>query len=217
MTCGAWAGVNRQRRCDRVQNLGDFLGEDPADFFGADFLVEAPVADPLCDRHGRIDTEVGLDQQVFQLLQCGGVELALGEKRGDPAGQRRGGARQASLQPRQPGLRLFRRRGFGRRCLGRGDVGDRCCSSFLCRSFGLGLFRFRPEGRRRIRRRRLVDRGVRRRRLGRCRGVVWFGRWRIRGFGAEQASEEAAFCFAHAIRLPVCRVGSQEGDARYAR
>ena len=65
-----------------------------------------------------------LDQHVLELLQRRVVELALGEDRGDAFGQRARGAREAGLQPLEPGRLLGagsagRRRRRSRRPVGR--------------------------------------------------------------------------------------------------
>src|SRR5690606_11027138 len=44
------------------------------------------------------------DQQVFQFIEGGGVELRLGEEVGDAASERAGGAGKALAQARQPGF-----------------------------------------------------------------------------------------------------------------
>jgi len=60
------------------------------------------TAHGLGDPPGCVHAEIGLDQDVFQVLERAGIELALGEKVGDPRRQRRGGPRQPLGQPPPP-------------------------------------------------------------------------------------------------------------------
>ena len=61
-------------------------------------LLVAALADRLADaRRGR-DAEIGLDQHVLEIVERGGVELALGEDVGDAAADRRRRAREARAQ-----------------------------------------------------------------------------------------------------------------------
>ncbi len=95
MTCGLWRQIELQRLGDRLQHLGDFGRHDAADILAGHVLAVALGGQRIGDAHGGLDAEIGLDQQVFEILQRLVVELALGEERGDLAGQLRRCARKA--------------------------------------------------------------------------------------------------------------------------
>ena len=68
-TCGLRAGSMRERRRDRLQDLGDVVGEGRAHLLVGHFLAEALLAE-LVDQAGRdADAEIGLDQRVLQLVE----------------------------------------------------------------------------------------------------------------------------------------------------
>ena len=100
------AGIDLQRPGIRGKRALDFRGEDRLDFFDADILVIAALADCFCDPCRRRDAEIGADQQVFQIVEHRSVELALGEDRGEAFPDRTGRARQALAQPRPPAPHL---------------------------------------------------------------------------------------------------------------
>ena len=72
-----------QRLGNRRKRALDLGGEHGAHLLRRDLLVVAALRQGLGDAHGRLDAEVGLDQQVLELLQRIGVELPLGEDAGD--------------------------------------------------------------------------------------------------------------------------------------
>ena len=74
----------------------------------------APLADRLAHARRRADAEIGLQQNVFEIVERGRVELALGEDVDDAAPDRRGRARQARSDSRDSQPRLGFRRGGGR-------------------------------------------------------------------------------------------------------
>ncbi len=87
------AEIELQWLGDRPQHLGDFLRHDPADILACHILAVALRGQRIGDPHRRLDAKIGLDQQILQILQRLIVQLALGEKRRDLAGELRRGAR----------------------------------------------------------------------------------------------------------------------------
>ena len=69
-TCGLRAGVDRQRHRDRLQDLGDVVGEGRAHLLVGDFLAEALLAELLDQPRGDADAEIGLDQRVLELVRA---------------------------------------------------------------------------------------------------------------------------------------------------
>jgi len=60
---------------------------DSANFVVADVLVETVAAQHVGDVGGHVDAEIGLDQDVLELVEHRRVELALGEDGGNRTGQ----------------------------------------------------------------------------------------------------------------------------------
>ena len=82
MTNGRFARIDHERASDRVQRALDFGREDALDFVRTDPLIVAPAGDRVANARGRAEAQVGLDQKVLQIVEGGGVELALGENVG---------------------------------------------------------------------------------------------------------------------------------------
>ena len=109
-------GIDHERGRDGRENLLDLGGEDRLDLVGADILVVAALADRFRDPGGRGNAEVGADQNVLELLQHAGIELALGDEIGDRRRDRGGGTGEPAAQPPPPALARFARfggAGFG--------------------------------------------------------------------------------------------------------
>ena len=93
-------------------------------------LLVAPAPDRLADARRRADAEVGLDQNVLEIVERVGVELALGEDVGDAAPRwrdrrareaRSGGAEASSAS--RGAARRAHRRAAGRRARSVGSGG----------------------------------------------------------------------------------------------
>ncbi len=80
---GLLRGVDFKRLSNRRENLFDFLSQDVPDFFRRDVAVVARFAQSARDAGRDIETEIGLNEQVFKLLQRLVVELALREDAAD--------------------------------------------------------------------------------------------------------------------------------------
>ena len=85
MTNGRFVGSITSGRATGVERALDLGGEDPLDFVRTDPVLVAPVADRLANASRRAEAEVGLDENVLEIVERGGVELALGENVGDAA------------------------------------------------------------------------------------------------------------------------------------
>ncbi|MCY1234826.1 hypothetical protein D9M72_474170 [compost metagenome] len=106
------AEVELQRLGDGRKHLGDLAGHDARDVLAGDILAIALGGERIGDAHRGFDAEIGLDQQILEILERRFVELAFGEEAGDLAGQLRRGAGKAAAQALVPG-ELFLRRGEG--------------------------------------------------------------------------------------------------------
>ena len=62
-------------------------GQDLAYFFRRDAFLVTARPNALGDAHGSVNTKVGLDEKVFQVIKAFGIEFALGENAGDAFGQ----------------------------------------------------------------------------------------------------------------------------------
>src|SRR6185312_13575636 len=103
---------------DRTKRALDLVGEDPLDLVRTDPALVAPVADRLANAGSGGKAEVGLNENVLEIVERGGVELALGEDVGDAPSDTGRGARKAGAKALKPAsLRL---RGDARRGLGAG-------------------------------------------------------------------------------------------------
>jgi hypothetical protein len=117
-----FGGVDHKRDRDGSQDRLDLTGQDRLHLLRLDLLVIAAFADRLGDAGGGREAKIGLDQDVFQVLQRRRIELALGEEVADPGRQRRGCPRQPVAQPAPPaalGLDRLLRLSLGH------DFGDR--------------------------------------------------------------------------------------------
>ena len=95
ITNGRLSGIDHQRARDRLERALDLVGEDLFHFLRADPALVAPMRHGLANARRRGEAEVGLDEDVLEVVERGGVELALGEDVGDAARDRRRRARQA--------------------------------------------------------------------------------------------------------------------------
>ena len=118
MTCGLWRKIELQRLGDGGQHLGDLGRHDAGDLLAGHVLAVALGGQRVGDAERRLDAEIGLDQEVFEVLQRLVVELALGEERRDLAGELRRGAGETLAQALEPAEFLLR--GFRLRLRRRG-------------------------------------------------------------------------------------------------
>jgi hypothetical protein len=77
--------ADHQRLGDRQEDLLDFLGQHPLNLLGRDRLVKTPFPDGRRDLGRKREPEIGPDQHFLDLLQHGGIELALGGEIGNRA------------------------------------------------------------------------------------------------------------------------------------
>ena len=70
---------------DRGQRAFDFGRQNLLDLFGIDSPLVAPPRDGFADASRRAKAEVGLDQNVLEIVERIGVEPPLGENVGDAA------------------------------------------------------------------------------------------------------------------------------------
>ena len=117
-----WALIrfDRERASDGGERPLDLGREDPLDLVGIDPALVAPAGDGLADARRRAETEVGLDENVLEIVERSGVELALGEDVGDAPRNVRRRAREARSQPLNPARLRLRgaQSGGGRRRFG---------------------------------------------------------------------------------------------------
>ena len=88
--------IDHQRAGDRSERALDLVREDPLHLVRIDPALVAPAADRLANAGRGGEAEVGLDEHVLEIVERGGVELALGED----VGRRR--ARWSSTSARGP-------------------------------------------------------------------------------------------------------------------
>ena len=79
------ARVDGERPRDGLKRALDLGREDALDLVGADPLLVAPAGDRLADARRRAEPKVGLDENVLEIVEGSGVELALGEDVGETA------------------------------------------------------------------------------------------------------------------------------------
>ena len=89
--------IDGERQGDGGQDFRDILGEGLPHLLRRHFLVEAFAGQVGGQLRRCLHAKIGLDQQIFQLLQRGVVQLALGEQPDDAAAQLRRGAGQPLL------------------------------------------------------------------------------------------------------------------------
>ena len=94
--------IDRERASDGGERALDLGREDPLDLVGIDPALVAPARDRLADARRRAETEIGLDQNVLEIVERSGVELALGEDVGDALRDVRRRAREARSQALKP-------------------------------------------------------------------------------------------------------------------
>jgi len=99
---GAGGRIDHQRPRDRHQDLLDLGGEDLFHLVGRHRRVVTADPDRGRDLGGGRDAEVGADQQLLELLDRAGVELALADEVGDGAADRRGRPPQPGREPAPP-------------------------------------------------------------------------------------------------------------------
>ena len=78
------ASITSGRATGRKRAL-DLLGQQALDLVRVDALLVAPLADGLADARRRAEPEIGLQQNVFEVVERTGVEFALGENLDDAA------------------------------------------------------------------------------------------------------------------------------------
>ena len=81
----ALVGIDGERPGDRLERAVDLVGEDLLDFLRADPPLVAPVRDRVANAGSRSEPEIGRDEDVLEVVEGGGVELALGEDVGNAA------------------------------------------------------------------------------------------------------------------------------------
>src|SRR6185312_9726307 len=91
--------IERERPLDGLQTLDDAFGERRADLLGGRLLVEARAPQAIGDALRRAEAEIGADQQLFEFLERGIVELALGDDRDDAVAEALRRALQPGFQP----------------------------------------------------------------------------------------------------------------------
>ena len=147
ITNGRFVGSITSGRATGFERTLDLVRQDEFHFVRIDPALVAPPADRLANAGGGGEAEVGLDEHVLEIVERGGVELALGEDVGHAARDRRRRAREPEAQALKPALlRRRRRRRHARRDRG---VNDRL--GFALKGRRLGFARSR---RRRCRRAR---------------------------------------------------------------
>ena len=109
-TCGFLAAIDFQWLGDRRENLLDLLGQNIANLFGGNVAVIAGFAQSIRYAGSDIDAKVGLDEQVFQLLQGFVVQLPLDEDAGYALGEPRRCFRQPLAQALKPAEACFLQR-----------------------------------------------------------------------------------------------------------
>ena len=92
-----------------ASTLLHFIGEQRAHLVSGDVAIEPVAAQRLDDGLGHVDAEVGLDQQVLELVEHPLVEPLLGEDGGDPDGELVRRALEARGEPLEPVLLRLRR------------------------------------------------------------------------------------------------------------
>ena len=85
ITNGFLRRIDRERPGDRLERALDLGGENRLHLVRTDPALVAPAADRLANARRRGEAEVGLDEDVLEIVERGGVELALGEDVGDAA------------------------------------------------------------------------------------------------------------------------------------
>ncbi len=114
------ARVDVERPGDGEERPLDLGGKHALDFVGIDSLIVAPATDRLANARRRAKAEVGLNEDILEIVERCGVELALGEDVDDSAPDVCRGAREGESKALKPAsLRLQRRRGHLRRELRR--------------------------------------------------------------------------------------------------
>ena len=86
---GTLARVDHERTGDGSERALDFRGEDGLHRLGREALLVAPAPDRLANPRRRLEAEIGLDQDVLEIVERVRVELALGENVGDAAADAR--------------------------------------------------------------------------------------------------------------------------------
>ena len=104
-----FGAVDGQRLLHRLERGGDFPGQDGAHLGIGDFAVIAVPGHGGGQAPGFGHAHIGADQRFLQPGHGLGVELLLGEKSGQAAGQAGAGFGQAFFQPREQ-AGFFRRR-----------------------------------------------------------------------------------------------------------
>ena len=99
MTCGLCAVDDASGMATGVKHALDLIREDRAHVFGRRSPCRSGPWTGVRDARGRLQAEIGLDQQILELFERRRVELALGEEAGDAFGELRRGFRQPGLQP----------------------------------------------------------------------------------------------------------------------
>ena len=84
---GLVLGNDLERPGNRRQDFGDVIGQAAAHLLGRDLLVELVAPQPRREAGRCCHAEVGGDEKLFQFLQCGIVQPALGEDAGDALAQ----------------------------------------------------------------------------------------------------------------------------------
>ena len=102
MTCGFSAGSIASGFATGSSTLSISAGDDLLRLADRDVGVEAAGAELFGDRRGGLEAEVGLEQEILEIVQGFGIDPPLGQDRGDPFRQRVGGARKPGLEPLQP-------------------------------------------------------------------------------------------------------------------
>ena len=88
---------------DRIERLLYLLGQHALHLGAGDFLAIATLGEAIGDAHRRLDAQIGLDEDVLEILKHLLVEAALGEDRGDLPGELGRGSPERGAQALEPG------------------------------------------------------------------------------------------------------------------
>ena len=95
--------IEFERQRDRVERLLDLLGQHALHLGAGDFLAITALGEAVGDAHRRLDAEIGLDEDVLEILKHLLVEASLGEDGGDLSGELGRGSPERGPQALKPG------------------------------------------------------------------------------------------------------------------
>ena len=89
MTIRALLRIDRERARHGIERALDFVREDLFHLVRTDAPLVSPAADGVANARRRGEAEVSLNENVLEIVERCGVELALGENVGHAARDRR--------------------------------------------------------------------------------------------------------------------------------